>query len=57
MEKGMKCCTVNVRSLYRPGSLTAVTRYLAGYKLDLVGVQQFRWDKVGAVRATDYNIF
>jgi hypothetical protein len=30
--------TWNVRSLYRAGSLTAVTRELARYKLDLVGV-------------------
>ena len=35
----------NVRSLYRAGSLTAVTRELARYKLDLVGVQEVRWDK------------
>jgi len=31
--------TWNVRSLYRAGSLTAVARELARYKLDLVGVQ------------------
>jgi len=30
--------TWNVRSLYRAGSLAAVTRELARYKLDLVGV-------------------
>jgi len=35
-------------------SLTAVTRELARYKLDLVGVQ-VRWDKGGTVRAGDYN--
>jgi len=29
--------TWNVRSLYRAGSLTAVTRELGRYKLDLVG--------------------
>jgi hypothetical protein len=27
------------------------------YKLDLVGVQEFRWDKGGSVRAGDYNFF
>ena len=43
--------TWNVRSLYRAGSLTAVTRELARYKLDLVGVQEVRWDKGGTVRA------
>ena len=25
------------------------------YKLDVVWVQEFRWDKVGTVRAGDYN--
>ena len=34
--------TWNVSSLYRAGSLMAVTRELARYKLDLVGVQEVR---------------
>jgi hypothetical protein len=41
----------NVRSLYRGGSLTAAAKKLATYKLDLVGVQKFRWDREGTVRA------
>ena len=41
----------NVRSLYKAGSLTAVVRELARYKLDLVGVQEVRWDKGSTVRA------
>jgi len=49
--------TWNVRSLYRAGSLTAVARELARYKLDLVGVQEVRWEKGGTVRAGDYNFF
>ena len=49
--------TWNVRSLYRAGSFTAVARELARYKLYLVGVQEFRWDKGGTVRAEDYNFF
>jgi exonuclease III len=36
--------TWNVRSLYRAGSLMTVLRELARYKLDLVGVQEFRWE-------------
>jgi hypothetical protein len=32
-----------------------VTRELARYKLDLVGVQEVRWDKGGTVRAGDYT--
>jgi len=34
--------TWNVRSLYRAGSLMAAARELARYKLDLLGVQEFR---------------
>ena len=37
--------TWDVRSLYRAGSLTAAARELARYKLELVGVQEVRWDK------------
>jgi len=47
----MRFGTWNVRSLYRSGSLTTVNRELARYKLDLVGVQEVRWDKEGEVRA------
>ena len=43
--------------MYRAGSLTAAARVLARYKLDLVGVQQVRWDKRGTIRAGDYNFF
>jgi len=39
------------------GSLTAATREWAKYKLDLVGVQEVRWDKGGTVRAGDYKFF
>jgi len=41
----MKFGTWNVRRLYRAGSFTAAGRELARYKLDLVGVQEVRWDK------------
>ena len=51
----MRFGTWNVRSLYRAGSLTTAARELAGYKLNLVGVQEVRWDKEGMVRAGDYN--
>jgi len=46
-----------IRSMYRAGSLTAVARELARYKLDLVGVQEVRWDTGGKVRGGDYNFF
>jgi len=35
-------------------SLPTVARELAVYKLDLVGVQEVRWDKGGTLRAGDY---
>ena len=38
-------------------SLTAVARELDRYKLNLVVVQEVRWDKAGTVRAGDYNFF
>jgi exonuclease III len=43
----------NVRSLYRPGSLKTVARELGKYKVDLVGVQEVRWEKEGTGRAED----
>jgi len=49
--------TWNVRSLYRVGSNRAVARELTRYKLDLVGVQEVRWDKGGTVRTGAYNFF
>jgi len=49
----MKFGTWNVRSLCRRGSLTAVARVIARYKLDLMDVEEVRWDKGGMVRAGD----
>ena len=39
----------------RVGSLKAAARELARYKLDLVSVQEVRWDKGGTLRAGDDN--
>jgi hypothetical protein len=44
----------NVRSLYRAGSLM---RELARYKLDLVGVQEVRWEGGGTKPAGEYTFF
>ena len=57
IHREMKLGTWNVRSFYRAGSLKAAARELARYKLDVVGVQEVRWDKGGTVRAGDYNFF
>ena len=35
----------------------AAARDLARYKLDLVGVQEVRWEKEGTVIAGDYSFF
>ena len=43
--------------MYRAGSLIAVAKELARYKLDLVGVQEVRWDIEGTVRAGEYKFF
>jgi exonuclease III len=53
----MRFCTWNLRSLYRIGALTTVARELGKYKLDLVGVQEVRWEKGGTERAEVYNFF
>ena len=57
IQSEMKRGTWNVRSLYRAGSLKAAARELARNELDVVGVQEVRWDKGGTVRAGDYDFF
>jgi hypothetical protein len=56
-KMGMWCGTWNGRSLYRLGSLKTIARELRKYKLDLVGVQDVRWDKGRTERAEDYTFF
>jgi exonuclease III len=53
----MRFGTWNVRSLYmsRSGSLKTVARELGKYKLDLVGIQEVRWNKGSTERAEDYT--
>jgi hypothetical protein len=43
----MRFGTWNVISMCRPGSLRAVGGEISKYKLDLVGVQEVRWDGAG----------
>jgi hypothetical protein len=40
----MRVDTWKVRSLYRAGSLMTVAKEISTYKLDVVGVQEVRWD-------------
>jgi hypothetical protein len=37
----------NIRRLYRTGSLKTVVKEVSTYELDLVGVQEVRWDRGG----------
>jgi len=53
----MKVGMWNDRSFYRAGSIKAAARELARYILDVVGVQEVRWDKGGTVREGDYVFF
>jgi exonuclease III len=53
----MRFGTWNVRSLYRAGPLMTVSRDLARYKLDLVGVQEVRWEGGGTEPAGEHTFF
>ena len=46
-----------VKGQYRSGSLMTIVRKLARYKLDLLCVQEFRWDKGGTVEARESTLF
>jgi exonuclease III len=52
----MRFGTWNV-SLYRAGSLMTVAKEIPKYKLDLVGVQEVRWDRGGIEPAGIYTLF
>jgi hypothetical protein len=51
----MRFGTWSVRSLNRIGLLKTVERELGKYKLDLVGVQEVRWEKGGNEWVQDYT--
>jgi hypothetical protein len=53
----MRIGTCSVRSLYRTGSLRAVAEEISKYNLDLVGVQEVRWDGGGTEPAGEYTFF
>jgi hypothetical protein len=43
----------SVRSLYKAGSLRTVAEEISIYKLDLMGVQEVRWDRDGTESASE----
>jgi hypothetical protein len=53
----MRFGTWNVSSLYGAGSLMTVARQLSKYKLNLVGVQEVRWDRSGTEPTGEYTFF
>jgi hypothetical protein len=53
----MRFGTWNIRSLYRVGSLMTVSRELSRFRLDLVGVQEVRWEGNGTAPAGKYTFF
>jgi hypothetical protein len=58
-QRKMDMCfiTWNVTRFYRAGSLIAVAKELSKYKLDLMGIDEVRWDKVGTETTGDYTLF
>jgi hypothetical protein len=47
----------NVTRLYRAGTLKTVASETGKCNLDLMAVQEFRWDKSGSQPADDYTCF
>jgi hypothetical protein len=53
----MRFGTWNVSSTYTTGSLRAVAEEISKYNLDLVVVQDARWDRGGTEPAGKYTFF
>jgi hypothetical protein len=51
----MRFGMLNIRNLYRVGSLMTISRELSRYRLDLVGVQAVRWEGSGTAPAGEYT--
>jgi exonuclease III len=51
----MRFGTWNIRSLYRVGCLMTVSRELSRYRLDLVRVQEIKWESSGTAPAGEYT--
>jgi hypothetical protein len=53
----MRLGTWNVRNLYLADSLVTVSKELSKYRLDLVGMQEVRWEGGGTEPAGEYKFF
>jgi hypothetical protein len=51
----MKFLTCNIRSLYRAGTLIAISMKLFKYRLDLVGMQKVKWEGSSTIPARAYT--
>jgi len=51
----MRFGTWKVRSRYGAGTFVAAAKDLGSYKLELMCVQDVRWDREGTIRVWDYN--
>jgi hypothetical protein len=52
----MRFDTRKVRNLYRAGSFMTVEKEISKCKLDIVGVQEVRWDRYGTKPAGEYTL-
>jgi hypothetical protein len=57
LKKDVRCGTWKVRSLCRVGAIKSVVGELEKYKLDLVGVQEVRWEGNGYQIIDNYTFF
>jgi exonuclease III len=56
-KKDTRFGTWNVRGLCRVGAMKSVVGELEKYKLDLVGVQEVKWEGEGYQTANNYTFF
>jgi hypothetical protein len=56
-DKDIRFGIWNARSFYIPGSLLTESKELPQNKLDLVGMQEVRWEGGGSEPAGDYTFF
>jgi hypothetical protein len=54
---GMRFSIWNIRSLYRAGYIMTVSKELSVCKLDLMGVQEVKWDGGGTEPEGEYTFF
>jgi hypothetical protein len=57
LKKDMRFETCNIRSLCGVSAIKSVVGELVKYKLDLVGVQEVRWEGEGCQTAENYTYF